>query len=82
MLSPKPPILSPALLPNPPTSASWPWHSPVLTGVYDLRNNEGLSSPLLHMQLETQLGGRGYTIIDHFCIYVHEENWSVMHFVC
>jgi hypothetical protein len=30
MLSAKLPIPSPLLLPNPPTPASWPWHSPVL----------------------------------------------------
>jgi hypothetical protein len=30
MLSRKAPILSPALLPYPPTTASWPWRSPLL----------------------------------------------------
>jgi hypothetical protein len=34
--------LPPALLPNPPTPASWPWHSS--TGAYDLHNTKGLSS--------------------------------------
>jgi hypothetical protein len=51
----------PALLPNPPTPASWPWHSPVLGHIIFARlrvspPNEGrLGHLLLHMQLETQL---------------------------
>jgi hypothetical protein len=63
MLSQKPSIASPTLLPNTPTPTSWPWHFPC-TGAYDLRNTKGLipidgliGHPLLHMQLETQLWG-------------------------
>jgi hypothetical protein len=60
MLSPKSPIPSPALLPNPPTPTSWPWHSPVLGHVFFPRPTpiDGwLGHPLLHMKLDTQLGG-------------------------
>jgi hypothetical protein len=49
------------MLPNPPTCASWPWHSPIL-GHMNLEIpsaspsiNGQLDHPLLHMQLETQL---------------------------
>ena len=56
---PEIPYPLPPLLPNPPTPASWPWHSPILghrtfTGprasppIDDL-----LGHPLLHMQLES-----------------------------
>ena len=53
----------PALLPNPPTPASWPWHSPVLGYIIFARPRASppidgqLGHPLLHMQLETQLWG-------------------------
>jgi hypothetical protein len=53
-----------ALLPNPLTAASWPWHSPVLGHIIFTRPRayppiDGqLGHPLLHVQLETQpLGG-------------------------
>jgi hypothetical protein len=49
----------PALLPNPHTPASWPWHSFVLGHIIFARpraspSNDGrLGHPLLHIQLET-----------------------------
>jgi hypothetical protein len=56
--------LSPALIPNPPTLASWSWHSPVLGHRIFARPRASppidgrLGHPLIHMQLETQaLGG-------------------------
>ena len=68
MLSPflvsslKSPILFPlALLPNPTTPASWPWHSPTLGPRIFSRPRASpptdgqLGHPLLHMQLETQV---------------------------
>ena len=70
MLSPKPPIPSPALLPNSPTPASWPWHSPVLGHMIFTRLRASppidgwLGHPLLHMQLETQLWG---LLISSYC---------------
>ena len=48
----------PALLPNPPTPASWPWHSPVLGHMIFTRPraspliDDQLGHPLLHMQLK------------------------------
>jgi hypothetical protein len=54
----------PTLLPNPPTPASWPWHSPVLGHIIFTRprafppNDGRLGHLLLHMQLETR--ARGY----------------------
>ena len=68
---PKSPLyLSPALLPNPPTTASWPWHSPVLGHIIFIRPrashpiDDQLGHPLLHMQLETQaLGGKGCWLV-------------------
>jgi hypothetical protein len=57
-----------ALLPNPSTPASWPWHSSVLGHMIFARPRASppidgrLGHPLLHMQLETQLwvaGGTG-----------------------
>ena len=48
------------MLPNPPTPASWPWHSPVLGHMIFARERAShpidghLGHPLLHMQLETQ----------------------------
>ena len=58
----KSPILSPLpLLPNPPTPASWPWHSPGLGHRIFPRprvsppNDGRLDHLLLHMQLETML---------------------------
>jgi hypothetical protein len=56
----------PALLPNPPTPASWPWHSPLLGQIIFPRPRASplidgrLGHPLLHMQLGKQaLGGAG-----------------------
>jgi hypothetical protein len=51
----------PILLPNPPTPAYWPWHSPVLEYMIFAIPRASppiaglLGHPLLHMQLETQL---------------------------
>jgi hypothetical protein len=51
------------LLPNPPTRASWPWHSPVLGHMIFTRPRASppidgrLGHPLLHIQLETHLWG-------------------------
>jgi hypothetical protein len=59
ILCQKSPIPSPALLPNPPTPASWPWRSPVLRHMIFARprssppNDGRLGHLLLHMQLET-----------------------------
>jgi hypothetical protein len=50
----------PALLSNPPTPASWPWHFPVLGHMIFERPRASppidgqLGHPLLHMQLETR----------------------------
>jgi hypothetical protein len=66
---------APALLPNPPTPASWPWHSPVLGHMIFAR--PGASPPidgrlghhLLHIQLETQaLGGWGEYWLVHIVV--------------
>jgi hypothetical protein len=63
VLSPKPPIPSPTLLPKPPTPASYPWYSPVLGHMIYTRPRASLpidgrvGHPLLHMQLETQFWG-------------------------
>jgi hypothetical protein len=78
MLSLKPPIHFPALLPNPPTPASWPWHSPVLGHMIFARprasplSDGPLGHPLLHMQLETQLWGGG----DWLVHIVVPSKWS------
>jgi hypothetical protein len=51
----------PALLLNPPTPTSWPWHSPVLGYMIFTISRASppidgrLGHPLLHMQLVTQL---------------------------
>jgi hypothetical protein len=57
---PQSPLYPPlTLLPNPPTSASWPWHSPLLGHMIFARPRASppidgqLGHPLLHMQLET-----------------------------
>jgi hypothetical protein len=67
MLPPPPP---PALLSNPLTPASWPWHSPVLGHTIFTISRASppidglLGHPLLHMQLETQArGGGGYWLV-------------------
>jgi hypothetical protein len=54
---------TPALLPNPPTPTSWPWHYPVLGHIIFTRPRASppivgqRGHPLLHMQLEKQLVG-------------------------
>jgi hypothetical protein len=60
----KSPLYPPhALLPNPTTPTSWPWHSPVLGHMIFARPRVSppidgwLGHPLLHMQLETQFWG-------------------------
>jgi hypothetical protein len=61
----------PALLPNPPTPASWPRHFPVLGHMIftipraSLPIDGRLGHPLLHMQLETQLLGGGVYWLVH-----------------
>jgi hypothetical protein len=71
MLSPKSPIPSPSLLPNPSISLSWPWHSPVLGHMIFTRPRASppidgrLGHPLLHMQLETQIWG--VLVSSHCC---------------
>jgi hypothetical protein len=65
------PLYTPlALLPYPPTPASWPWNSPVLGHIIFTRPRASppidgqLGQPLLHMQLETKaLGGTGKFIL-------------------
>jgi hypothetical protein len=63
----------PALLPNPPTPASWPWHSPVLGHIIFTRPKASppidclLGHPLLHMQLETQVLG---VLVSSYCCSV------------
>jgi hypothetical protein len=60
----------PALLPNPPTPASWPRHSPVLGHMIFPRPRASppidgqLGHPLLHMQLETQFWG---VLVSSYC---------------
>ena len=63
----------PALLPNPPTPTSWPWHSPVLGHMIFERPRASppidgwLGHPLLHMQYtDTALGG-GVLISSYRC---------------
>jgi hypothetical protein len=65
---------APALLPNPPTPASWPWHSPVLGRMISARPRASapidgrLGRPRLHMQLETRaLGGGGGVLVSSYC---------------
>jgi hypothetical protein len=58
------------LLPNPPTPASWPWHSPVLGHIIFARprtsppNDGRLGHLLLHMQLETRALG---VLVSSYC---------------
>ena len=62
---------TPALLPYPPTPASWHWHSPVLGHMIFPRprasppNDGRLGHILLHMQLETQ--GLGILVSSYCC---------------
>ena len=70
MLSPKYLILSLALLPNPPTPASWPWYSPVLGHIIFARprtsppSDGWLGHLLLHMQLDTWAQG---VLVSSYC---------------
>jgi hypothetical protein len=60
----------PALLPNPPTPASWPWHFPVLGHIIFTRprasppSDGQLGHLLLHMQLETRALG---ILVSSYC---------------
>ena len=60
---PHPRGLQPALFPNPPTPAFWPWHSPVLGHIIFTRpratppSDDRLGHLLLYMQLEKQALG-------------------------
>jgi hypothetical protein len=57
----------PALLPNPPTPASWPWHSPVLGHIRPRAsppNDDQLGHLLIHMQLETRALG---VLVSSYC---------------
>ena len=72
MLSRKFPIPSPhALLPYPPTPASWPWHSCVLGHIKfaipgaSLPSDGWLCHLLLHMQLEIQ--ALGVLVSSYYC---------------
>jgi hypothetical protein len=71
---PNPLYPSPALLPNTPTPASWPWHSPVLGHMIFTRPRASppidglLGHPLLHMQLETHLWGWGEYWLVHIVV--------------
>jgi hypothetical protein len=71
MLYPKPPIPSPAILPKPPTPASWPWHSPVVGHmIFEIPGvsppfDGWLGHPLLHMQLEKQF--LGWVLVSSYC---------------
>jgi hypothetical protein len=62
----------PALLPNQPTPASWPWHSPILGHMIFTRPRASppidgqLGHPLLHMQLETLLWG---LVVSSYCCF-------------
>jgi hypothetical protein len=70
MLFQKSHIPSPALFPNPPTPASWPWHPSVLghrifsTPRASPHIDGWLDHPLLHMQLETQFCG---VLVSSYC---------------
>jgi hypothetical protein len=70
MLSPKPPIPPPTLIPNPPTPASWPWYSLVMGHMIFTRPRASppidgqLGHPLLHMQPETQNWG---VLVSSYC---------------
>jgi hypothetical protein len=82
----------PALLPNPPTPASWPWHSPVLGHIIFARprasppNDGWLGHPLLHMQLETRALGvlfssyccSSYRVADSFSSLCTFSRWTNM----
>ena len=69
------------LLPNPPTPTSWPWHSPILGHMIFAKPRASppidgrLGHPLLHMQLETQLGG-GALVGSHCSSYRVAEPFS------
>jgi hypothetical protein len=62
--------LPPTLFPNPPTPASWSWHSPALGhNIFAIPRasppiDGQLGHPLLHMQPETQLWG---VLVSSYC---------------
>ena len=69
---PESPLYPPhTLLSNPPTPASWPWHSPILGHIIFSRPRASpsidgqLGHPLLRMQLETQ--ALGVLVSSYFC---------------
>jgi hypothetical protein len=74
MLSQKSLIPSPrpTLLPNPPTSDSWPWHSPVMGHIIFARprpsppNDGQLGHLLICMQLETRALG---ILVNSYCCF-------------
>jgi hypothetical protein len=61
---------TPTLIPNSPTPASWPWHSPIMGHMIFARPRASplidgrLGHPLLHIQLETQLWG---ILVSSYC---------------
>jgi hypothetical protein len=63
-----------ALLPNPPTPTSWPWHCSVLGHIIIARpstsppNDGQLGHILLHMQLETRAQG---VLISSYCCSIY-----------
>jgi hypothetical protein len=67
---PKVPYPHPTLLPNPPITASWPWHSPIPGHIIFARprasalNDGRLGHLLLHVQLETQAQG---VLVSPYC---------------
>ena len=66
MLSQKSPIPPhPTLLPNPPTPASWPWHSPVLGHIIFTRASPPIDGRLGHLLIHMQLESRalGYWLV-------------------
>ena len=64
---------SPALLPNPPTPASWPWHFPLLGNIIFIRpraspaNDGRVGQLLLNMQLKTW--GLWVLVSSYICSY-------------
>jgi hypothetical protein len=80
---------TPTLLPNPPTPASWPWHSPVLGHIIFTKARASppidgqLGHPLLHMQPETQLCGilvSSYRCLIGYFIYLHLKCYPLSQF--
>jgi hypothetical protein len=58
---PKSPLYSPtAVLPNPPTPTSWPWHSPVVGYMIFAR-------PMASPPIDGQLGRGSFIVENSFC---------------